>query len=146
MNDEAAAGSVPPISADPPPSAAGAAPAAAGSTARGAERGARVPSSGRCARAIRRARTAGRRQRRRTTQAQAASEDGSADATGLPATDLRHRTAPHDRVCAPHGLCWLIRALLPKWTGFIRLSRQRSTEADTVNPLLLDCVHGSERT
>src|SRR6266508_5211962 len=87
MNDEAAAGSAPPVPADPPPSAAGAAPAAAGSTARGAERGARVPSSGRCARATRPARTAGRRQRRRTTQAQAASEDGSAEATGLQPTD-----------------------------------------------------------
>jgi hypothetical protein len=86
------------------PSAVGVAPAAAGSTTRGAERGARAPSSGRRARATGRARTAGKRQRRRTTRAQAASEDGSADATRLRASaDLRHRAAPHDRVCAPDG-------------------------------------------
>src|SRR6266508_6468609 len=77
MNDEAAAGSVPPISADPPPSAVVASPAAAGSTARGAERGARVPSSGRCARATRPARTAGRQRGRRMTRAQAPPKTGA---------------------------------------------------------------------
>src|SRR5262249_29948380 len=58
-------------------------PAAVGSTTRGAGGGVRVPSSGRRARPTGRARTGGRRQRRRTTQAQAASNHGSADATRL---------------------------------------------------------------
>ena len=78
--DAAAPGSAPPVAAGRARSAAAAAPAAAGSTARAAARRSRVPSSGRCARAARRARTAGRRRRRRTTRAQAASEDGAADA------------------------------------------------------------------
>ena len=83
-SDEASPGSAPSVPAGRSLSAAGAAPAAAGSTPRGAERQVQVPSSGRCVRATRRARTAGRQRRRRTTRAQAASEDGSADATRPP--------------------------------------------------------------
>src|SRR4029453_8886218 len=66
----------------------------------GAEQGARGPSSGRCARATRRARTAGRRRGRRTTRAQAAPEDGSADATRPPAP----RCASRPSLFSPRAL------------------------------------------
>src|SRR6266545_3344176 len=81
MSDEVAHGSASPVPAGRVQSAAGAASAAAGSKARGATRQSRAPSSGRYARAAARTRTTGRRRRRRTIRAQAASEDGIADAT-----------------------------------------------------------------
>src|SRR6266508_473741 len=116
MNDEAAAGSVPPISADPPPSAVVASPAAAGSTARGAERGARVPSSGRRAPATGPARTAGRQRGRRMTRAQAPPKTGaptlSAPEANRPPVPPPHLTTefvhPTPMNSPPPGPAWEI--------------------------------------
>ncbi len=71
----------------------------------GAERGARAPWNGRRARATRRARTAGRQRGRRATPAQAASKDGSADATpptSQPAPTPNRASRPS--LCTPRAV------------------------------------------